>query len=130
VLRSAQPDKKSVLPWYLQPGRGQDHKLAQVLEDSPVIRSLFNTLGRACSMTASITASLLRWSPLSSPYSYMPTWTAAITPSEIKRCPSPRSLCNCAEASKTEFLDSALETYFTNKLGPAHEGGRELVWQS
>jgi len=58
----------------------------------------------------------------------VPTWAAIIMPSEIKRCPSPRSLCNRAEASKTEFLDGALETYFTNKLGPAHEGDRELVW--
>ena len=59
-----------------------------------------------------------------------PTYAAIITPPEvsIKRCPSPRSLCNHAEASKSEFLDDALEAYFADASGPALRGDRELVW--
>ena len=56
------------------------------------------------------------------------TLAATIAPSEIKRCPSPRSLCNRVEASKPEHLDDALEAYFADGLGTAMGGDRELVW--
>ncbi|KAF8420725.1 hypothetical protein EV426DRAFT_611953 [Tirmania nivea] len=57
-----------------------------------------------------------------------PTFAVIITPSDIKRCPRPRSLCNRVEASKSEGLDDALEAYFADGLGTALDGDRELVW--
>ncbi|KAF8434016.1 hypothetical protein BGX38DRAFT_179996 [Terfezia claveryi] len=50
------------------------------------------------------------------------------TLSELKHCPSPRSLCNRAEASKSESLDDALGTYFADEMDTALGGDRELVW--
>ena len=59
---------------------------------------------------------------------HIPTFAATTTPSEVTRCPSPRSLCNRSEASKSERLDDILETYFADELGTALGGDRELVW--
>lgn len=46
----------------------------------------------------------------------------------VKRCPSPRSLCNPNESVAEVFLDIVLDTYFADELGTAVGGDRELVW--
>lgn len=65
------------------------------------------------------------WIIFSSPL-FPPVFASQQSP--VKRCPSPRSLCNPNESVPEVFLDTVLNSYFANEFDTAVGGDRELVW--